>query len=320
MGDYFMATSAVSNENKSTSVAKNIGNATLSVGAGVATYGVANIMTGTISNKFADSAMQLAQNNNELFKDAAKQALKNENIFCTTPNKAFNAFFNMKDIDLSNEANKKELRAFATLFNDDKSVATKINNKIDNFFGKIISKLSFAKKDNGMVEQTKKGLNAMSKGDFVYCDLDNMAMASFHEMGHVKNYQSKGFGKLLQAMRHPLVKKIAIATALLGVILPSNKKDEKDKNALDKTGDFIKDNCVAISALATVPTVLEEGLASVKGAQIAKKVLEPDKLKMLNKANGKAFLTYLIGATLLPLGVYVAKKIRDSFDKPKEQF
>ena len=48
------------------------------------------------------------------------------------------------------------------------------------------------------------------------------------EMGHVKNYQSKGFGKLLQAMRHPLVKKIAIATALLGVILPSSKKDEKD--------------------------------------------------------------------------------------------
>ena len=103
-----MTISTVSNENKVTSAAKNIGNTTLSIGAGVATYGVANIITGTVSNKFADSAMQLAQNNNELFKDAAKQALKNENIFCTTPDKAFNAFFNMKDTDLSNEANKKE--------------------------------------------------------------------------------------------------------------------------------------------------------------------------------------------------------------------
>ena len=62
-----------------------------------------------------------------------------------------------------------------------------------------------------------------------------------------------------------------------------------------------------------MPTVLEEGLASIKGAQIAKKVLSPDKLKMVNKMNGKAFLTYLIGATLLPLGVYVAKKTRNAF-------
>lgn len=314
-----MATSVVGNENKTTSVAKNIGNATLSVSAGVATYGVANILTGTVSNKFADSAVQLMKNNNELFKNAAEQALKNEDIFCTTPDKAMRALEKLDNLDTDKIA-VKELQAFAAMFRDDKSVADKINNKIDDFFGKIISKLNITKKDSGIAEQTKQSLNAMSKGDFVYCDLDSMAMASFHEMGHVKNYQSKGFGKLLQAMKHPLVKKIAIATALLGVILPSNKKDEKDKNALDKTGDFIKDNCVAISALATVPTVLEERLASVKGAQIAKKVLEPDKLKILNKANGKAFLTYLIGATLLPLGVYVAKKIRDSFDKPKEQF
>ena len=38
----------------------------------------------------------------------------------------------------------------------------------------------------------------------------------------------------------------------------------------------------------------------------------PDKVKMINKFNGKAFLTYLIGATLLPLGVYAAKKVRDA--------
>ena len=57
---------------------------------------------------------------------------------------------------------------------------------------------------------------------------------------------------------------------------------------------------------------LVQFLASIKGAKIAKKVLSPDKLKMVNKMNGKAFLTYLISASLLPLGVYAANKTREA--------
>ncbi len=300
-------------KDKSLSVAKDVGAAALSVGAGAATYGVAQILSGSVSNKFAKQAVEYVQmNNTKLFKNAAEQAFKHENIFCTTPDKALEAFMNMtRDHSIKEQ---KQLNAFAAMFDSGNNYADKINNKINIALDKIISPVTkIIKKRGGLVEQTKEGLNSMTKKDFVFCDLEKMAMTSFHEMGHVKNYRSKFLGKLLRGMKHPLVKKIAIATALLGVLLPPSKKeDEQNSSVLGKTGKFLKDNCVAISALATVPGLLEEGLASIKGAQIAKKVLTPDKVKMVNKLNGKAFVTYLIGATLLPLGVYAAKKVRDA--------
>lgn len=300
-------------KDKPLSVVKGIGAATASISAGAVTYGVAGMLSGKLSNKICEDITKTAQINNELFKDAAIKAFRNENIFCTTADKALNTVLNMQSIPTIGNK-KKQVDAFKVIMSKDKDIASKLNEKIDNFFGKTISKLNTRKKDSGLVEQTKKGLNAMTKKDFVFCDLRKMSMASFHEMGHAKNFRSKGLGKLLQGLQHPLVKKIAITTALLGVLLPPNKKEDKQNNSLlGKTSNFLKDNCVAISALATVPLLLEEGLASIKGAQIAKKVLTPDKLKIVNKTNGKAFLTYLIGATLLPLGVYVAKRTQEAF-------
>lgn len=145
--------------------------------------------------------------------------------------------------------------------------------------------------------------------------MNKHSVATFHEMGHVKNYQSKGLGKFLTALRHPLVKKIALATAFLGIALPPTKNNDENSNdnsLIHKTGKFLKDNCVAISALGTVPVVLEEGLASIKGAKIASKVVTPDKLKIVNKLNAKAGLTYLIGSAVIPFGVYVANKVRNA--------
>ena len=299
-------------KDKSLSVAKDGGATIVSVGAGVVTYGIANELFGVkISNKIAENIAKNAQLHNKLFKDSAIKAFKNENIFCTTVDRALNTFL---DTPINDDFSNNECKAFTAYMSKDKDIASKINNKIDDYTGKIISKLNIIKKEGCLSEQTEKGLNAMSKKGFVFCDLEKISMATFHEMGHVKNFRSKGLGKLLQGLKHPLVKKITITTALLGVILPPTKKeDEQNSSVLGKAGKVLKDNCVAISGLATVPTVLEEGLASIKGAQIAKKVLSPDKLKIVNKMNGKAFLTYLIGATLLPLGVYVAKKTRNAF-------
>lgn len=327
-------------KDKSLSAVKDVGAATVSVGAGAATYGISYLLSGEISNKFAKQAIEYAKNNNsELFKNAAQKACANEKIFCTTLERAYsegmsiglkmllttendnidNGIKKILEIKEAESLNNKQYQAYLVATDNGTSIASKINSKIDKILKKIISPITNyiakcnAKNKNGMIEQVAEKLEPCAKKDFVFCDLEKMAMASFHEMGHAKNFRSKGLGKMLQGLKHPLVKKIAIATALLGVLLPPSKKeDEQNKSIVSKAGDFIKDNCVAISAIATVPTVLEEGLASIKGAQIAKKVLTSDKVKMINKMNGKAFLTYLIGATFIPLGIYAAKKVRDA--------
>jgi hypothetical protein len=291
---------------------KEIGKSTLAVSAGAGTYATAYILSGKLSNHIGNSGFNTCQENNSAFKSLAEKALKNEKIFCTTLDEAFIALWNTSLN--SNELELKNMRAGGILISSPTDWASKINNKIDEPYKKIITKIIPDKKDS-VIEQTNKGLNAMVKKDVVFADLDKVSMATFHEMGHVKNYQSKRVGKLLQTLKHPLLKKIAIVTALAGVLIPPNKKNENERenqSAYNKVGNFIKDNCVSISALATVPTVLEEGLASIKGAKIASKVMSSDKLKMLNKVNGKAFLTYVIGSTLLPLGIYVAKKTREA--------
>ena len=310
MGIIYMGNSI----NNDTSVCKELGKFTLAAGAGLGTYAVASLPAYKVSNSICNNLASEAQKNNSIFKNFAQKALKNENILCTTVDKAFKDFLSaLKEDD--NELFMEKTKAFRTYISEPNDPASKINYKIDNFFAKLVSKLKINNSKPNLAEQTRVGLNAMSKKDIVFADLNKMSMAVFHEMGHVKNYQSKRVGKVLNILSHPLLKKISIGTALVGIMIPPDKEEnntQEKESILSKTGDVIRDNCVTISALGTVPKALEEGLASIKGAKIASKVMPSGKLKMINKLNGKAFLTYAIGAALLPLGIYIAKKTREA--------
>ena len=68
-----------------------------------------------------------------------------------------------------------------------------------------------------------------------------------------------------------------------------------------------------------LPTVVEEGLASINGAKLAKKVLNPQELKKLNITNAKAWSTYLLGATLVSICAQLAVKVKDRLVAPKQQ-
>lgn len=171
----------------------------------------------------------------------------------------------------------------------------------------------------GMKSSIVNGNNACfaPKINKIFVNSEKMAYASFHEMGHALNKHTKGIGKILAKTRQPAA--ILSAVALLTAICKRKKVDgEKPKGIIDKTTTFIKDNCGKLAFLGMLPTVLEEGLASYKGAKLAKEVLSEKNYKLMNKFHGKAWLTYAALAVGTTAATIIASKVRDSLTKPKK--
>ena len=91
--------------------------------------------------------------------------------------------------------------------------------------------------------------------------------------------------------------------------------NHEPKNKLDKTTTFIKDNAGKLTFFAMLPTLVEEGLASIKGAKLAKDGgLSANLLKRVNTGNFKAWTTYLLGTLItvgaVKLGIEVSDKMK----------
>ena len=69
--------------------------------------------------------------------------------------------------------------------------------------------------------------------------------------------------------------------------------------------------------LAMVPTLAEEGLASINGAKLAKETLKPDMLKKMNNLNLKAWGSYAIGALAMSLCGALAVWVKDRVAQPE---
>lgn len=165
-----------------------------------------------------------------------------------------------------------------------------------------------------VVEQGKNatvnGANAFFyfKENKIFYNSKKLGMALPHEMGHAIN-STNLIGKTLQKSRGVSLLAIPIlAVALLR--RPTDKKGESE-TFVGKSLDFVKDNCVALTAVTQVPMLLEEGLASINAAKLGKKFLDPTKAKAINSMNKKAFLTYLVAAGVTVAGVWIANKIRN---------
>ena len=116
-----------------------------------------------------------------------------------------------------------------------------------------------------------------------------------HELGHAINSTK---GKLLKFMQKSRIYKAYVPTA---VLMATQMADESGIKS-----DFIKNNAGIIGFLSFLPTILEEGLASLRGIKAAKKVLgKAANLAPLKRNYFTAWLTYLIAG----LGVGVASKM-----------
>ena len=171
----------------------------------------------------------------------------------------------------------------------------------------------------GAKEAIVKGKNAcfVPNTNKIYVNLDRMSYASFHEMGHALNKNASKIGKILAKSRKPGM--ILTAAALLTGIFKRKKVEGEGTNGIvDKVTTFVKDNCGKLAFLGTLPTILEEGLASIRGAKLAKGILSEKNYKLLNKFNGKAWLTYLGMGVAMTAATVLASKVRDAIAKPEK--
>ena len=168
-----------------------------------------------------------------------------------------------------------------------------------------------------VIDSALWGSNAFAHGKKVHINSESyMNVMLPHELGHVKNNISFGFGKFLQVTRHALAMNpmCYLPLFILGVAAFRDKKNdgEKSESTIGKGLDFVKDNCVGLTAATQIPTLAEEGLASAKGLKMVKNYVKPNEFKMLRGAMGKAWWTYFCGAAAFTGMVFVANTVKNS--------
>ena len=158
------------------------------------------------------------------------------------------------------------------------------------------------------------GRNAAYNKDnkIIKINTNKISIAGFHELGHAMNDITGKGGKFLSKLRWPG----RIAAGWLGTI--ATFSSPKPKTAPKDKFDYIKDNSGKIAFACMIPTVLEEGLASYKGIQIAKKTrLSAPLIKNMKKLYAKALLTYVGHAVGTGLAVGASNMIMQKFTRPK---
>lgn len=163
-------------------------------------------------------------------------------------------------------------------------------------------------------ETFKKGANAAfcPKANEIIVNADNLYTTVYHEIGHAMNKNGNIFTKGLQNMRFlsPLgVSILAPITLCIGLFHKPDSKQNNQKSNTDKALDFVSNNAGKITMASYVPMLAEEGLASIRGINQAKKYLSKDIIRGLKTNYLIAFGTYAFTALLTSLGVALGVKI-----------
>ena len=148
---------------------------------------------------------------------------------------------------------------------------------------------------------------------------DKLPTAGFHEVGHAMNYNLSKVGKFLQECK-PIAKFAPIVLGVYGAISRRSKPtgENKELTSAQKTNNFIRDNAGKLTLLASLPMLIEEGMATFKGQKFANKVLKPDLAKKVLKGNLLAYSSYLVIALFGALAVRTAVNMKDYFMEKKE--
>ena len=216
-----------------------------------------------------------------------------------------------KPIEVSKFINALETDAVKI---DENCIKSKLNNSLKTFKDAKdrIIKSDKSKKLSSKMKSVAEGKNAFCSPFTrdIMINMDKLPGASFHEMGHALNASGSKAIKALAIGRHITALAVPLILAV-GLLKPKKKDGQESKGFIDKATTFIKNNAGKLAFAALIPTLAEEGLASIRGAQIAKKVLDPKLLKKVNRNNLLAWTTYLTGAMLTAGAVALAVEIRD---------
>lgn len=151
---------------------------------------------------------------------------------------------------------------------------------------------------------------------------DELALSGFHEIGHALNANSSKIGKILQKTRGASL--LAVPILLVSMFTKTKVSDvgkDKDASTLEKTTGFIKKNAGKLTFATFLPTLIEEGMATMKGNKLATEALKdmPELLKKVKKTNLLGYSTYLAMAVLTAVGATAAVKVKDVIQEKHEE-
>ena len=149
----------------------------------------------------------------------------------------------------------------------------------------------------------------------IHIDLKNNPTSGFHELGHAFNFNSS---KIIKTMSKTGPFLLALAPVL--TIIPALTKETKAQNGQELTNKekFIngfRKACPFLAGALTLPTIIDEAMATRVGNDFAKGLLSSNALKKVKQVNKYGLLSYLGLAGAIVLSGFVAKKIKDASDK-----
>jgi hypothetical protein len=154
------------------------------------------------------------------------------------------------------------------------------------------------------------------KQNSININMKKLPLASFHEMGHAFNFNNSAVWKTIQKTN-----KIKILAPLF-VMIPALTKEHKAQEGqeLTKKQKFVnglRKACPFLAGATMLPTVLEEGMATLRANNWAKEVFKdtPELAKKVAKGNKWGFISYSMVAILTVLASLVAKKVKDASNK-----
>jgi hypothetical protein len=213
---------------------------------------------------------------------------------------------------LKNNEYKKAWQEYKTIFRGKPINPATVSNKI-------------FKSDKPTIKLTEK-LKVVSKGKNAFCspltkdimiNMDNLGGASFHEMGHALNASGSKALKALVFGRH--ITKFFVPVILAVGLFKSKKKEGQEPNGIiDKMTTFIKNNAGKLTFAALIPTLAEEGLASVRGLKHAAKHLPAKTIKNLARNYATAWSTYAGTAAIIAGGVALGIKVANHIKEGKK--
>ena len=179
-------------------------------------------------------------------------------------------------------------------------------------------------KMQGMMFKTGSNACYLPNANKIITPDKTLQTSIFHEMGHALNNNGGIIMKTLQKAR-------PVAMALPGIILLAsilNKRKVNDEqlptdSKFQRLKDGIKRNAGKLTALAMLPVVAEEGIASLRGGKIAKGLFKDGKLtkEILNKVrltNLGGFATYALSLIGAVATVKLAIKVKDNIQAKHE--
>ena len=172
----------------------------------------------------------------------------------------------------------------------------------------------FVGKNSKLIQQAFKNIGIEQNS--VNINLKKLPLAAFHEMGHAYNFNNSTLWKSIAKIRP--ISMIAPLIALIPAFTKDAKaQDGKELTAKEKRHNAIRKFAPLAAAATYIPTLMEEGKATLRGNKWAKEALKdtPNLIKKVVKSNAWGMASYTLGAIGVALMGFIAKKVKDASDE-----